>query len=293
MGKDGQCPRNWWDWPKFGGRGLNHVDNEGVEENAPARDEWAEAEKEIDAGMEEGAYALGDDEDAKDKKSWSSVVRGYKAPKATKAGTDNAKGNEEGRYAAIRDEEEYDEVGIQSGMNSDDDMLITHGTPPGLEKVRIDKERKMNIKHAEAKTADAVEKVTRCLGALRYMGEDDFEQKILAMEDKWEWDCIEAVVDSGSVDTVINPKRLPGHKVVETDDSRNGAHWTCAGSTKIAKIGMIRLPWVTNDNERMRTAVMVGAVGKTLVSTHRLDETGYDTMLTKINPRIFTENQGR
>ena len=124
------------------------------------------------------------------------------------------------------------------------------------------------------------------------MGEDDFEQKILAMEDKWEWDCIEAVVDSGSVDTVINPKRLPGHKVVETDDSRNGAHWTCAGSTKIAKIGMIRLPWVTNDNERMRTEVMVGAVGKTLVSTHRLDETGYDTMLTKVNPRIVHRESG-
>ena len=122
MGKDGQCPRNWWDWPKFGGRGLNHVDNEGVEENAPARDEWAEAEKEIEAGMEEGAYALGDDEDAKDKKSWSSVVRGHKAPKATKTGADKANGNVEGRYAAIRNEEEYD---------SDDDMLITHGTPPG------------------------------------------------------------------------------------------------------------------------------------------------------------------
>ena len=83
-----------------------------------------------------------------------------------------------------------------------------------------------------------------------------------------------------------------GTKVVSTEDSTSGAHWTCAGSTKIPKLDMIRMPWVTNEGMRMRTEIMAGAVGKTLVSTHRLDEAGYDTMLTKVNPRIVYMESG-
>ena len=79
---------------------------------------------------------------------------------------------------------------------------------------------------------------------------------------------------------------------MSTEDSNSGAHWTCAGSTKIPKLGMIRLPWITNESVRMRTEIMVGAVGKTLVSTHRLDEAGYDTMLTKSNPIIVYRDTG-
>ena len=37
---------------------------------------------------------------------------------------------------------------------------------------------------------------------------------------------------------------------------------------------------------------MVGAVGKTLISTHRQDEEGYDTMLTRVNPRIVQRKTG-
>ena len=123
--------------------------------------------------------------------------------------------------------------------------------------------------------------------------DDDIDEKVMAsMEEKWEWEEMEAVVDSGSVDTVTNPKRLPGHRIVETQDAKSGAHWTCAGDTKIPKLGMIRLPWQTNDGTNQRTEMMVGAVGKTLVSTHRLDESGFDTLLTRINPRLVNRDSG-
>ena len=91
---------------------------------------------------------------------------------------------------------------------------------------------------------------------------------------------------------VINAKRLPGHKIVQTDDSRNGSHWTCAGSTKIMKEGMVEMSWVTQDMSKMRTEMMVGEVGKTLVSTHRLDEMGWDTHLTRVNPRLVNRETG-
>ena len=107
---------------------------------------------------------------------------------------------------------------------------------------------------------------------------------------KREWEEIKAVVDSGSVDMVVNAKRLPGHRIIQTEDSLNGSHWTCAGSTKIAKEGMIKMPWVTNEGSNIRTEMMVGEVGKTLVSTHRLDEMGWDSYLTRVNPRLVNRN---
>lgn len=124
--------------------------------------------------------------------------------------------------------------------------------------------------------------------------EDDEDQKVMTntVEDKWEWEEVKAVVDSGSVDMVINQKRLPGHRVHDTEDSRNGSHWTCAGSTKIFKQGMIKMPWITGEGTKMRTEMMVGEVGKTLVSTHRLDEMGWDTLLTHQNPRLTNRETG-
>ena len=125
------------------------------------------------------------------------------------------------------------------------------------------------------------------------MDDDEVEERTMAnMEEKWEWEELKAVVDSGSVDTVANPKRLPGHKIIETEDAKNGAHWTCAGETKIPKLGMIRLPWITAEGGKQRTEIMVGEVGKTLVSTHRLDEAGFDTFLTRSNPRLVNRNTG-
>mgnify|MGYP001464776977 CR=1 FL=1 len=54
------------------------------------------------------------------------------------------------------------------------------------------------------------------------MMEDDEDHRVMSNtnEDKWEWEEIKAVVDSGSVDMVINAKRLPGHKIIQTEDSK-------------------------------------------------------------------------
>ena len=112
------------------------------------------------------------------------------------------------------------------------------------------------------------------------------------MEDKWEWDELAAAIDSGSVDHVVNPRRFWGHRVTETENSKNGGHWKCAGGTEIKKRGMIKLPWVTEAGTKKRMELMVGDVGRTLLSVDRLEADGYDTYLTKNNPRIVDRRTG-
>ena len=197
-------------------------------------------------------------------------------------------------YEEEKEEEEEEEEEIMADLKA-------YGTPPGLcaskQKHNMVSVRGLSpIGDHGMKTRESAEMIagiSKCIGALSFMEDDENHvQKLMNMEDKWVWECIEAVVDSGSVDTVINPKRLPGHRIIETNDSKEGAHWTCAGATKIQKLGMIKMPWITDSNKKMRTEVMVGAVGKTLVSTHRLDEEGWDTILTKMNPRICNRDTG-
>ena len=52
------------------------------------------------------------------------------------------------------------------------------------------------------------------------------------------------------------------------------------------------MSWMTQDMSKMRTEMMVGEVGKTLISTHRLDEMGWDTYLTKNNPKLMNRETG-
>ena len=52
---------------------------------------------------------------------------------------------------------------------------------------------------------------------------------------------VRAVVDSGAVDHVVNPRRLRGHTVHSTEDSLAGASWECAGGSKLEKLGKVKL----------------------------------------------------
>ena len=81
-------------------------------------------------------------------------------------------------------------------------------------------------------------------------------------------------MDSGSVDHVVNSKRLGGHKIIETEETKGGAHWKCAGGMEIKKQGLIKLPWVTETGGRKRMELMVGDVAKTLLSVDRLEADG-------------------
>ena len=250
------------------------------------KDEWVEEEKRQGMDDENEANMLGDDEEEEaenGKKTWSAVVRGSKA--ITYLG--------EQKHITHVSVNKFDPITSEYESSDEEEGImikevIRNGKviqeyvekPPGLKR----------IKHSKPNTQ---EQISKCIGTLNMM-EDEEDHRVMSNtnEDKWEWEEIKAVVDSGSVDMVINAKRLPGHKIIQTEDSKNGSHWTCAGSTKIAKQGMVKMSWLTNDNAKMRTEMMVGEVGKTLVSTHRLEELGWDSYLTKVNPRIVNRTTG-
>ena len=56
-----------------------------------------------------------------------------------------------------------------------------------------------------------------CCGSIHLIEDSDEDQRIMGVEDKSEWEELEAVVDSGSVDHVVNPRRLGGHRIIETE----------------------------------------------------------------------------
>ena len=114
-----------------------------------------------------------------------------------------------------------------------------------------------------------------------------------AVKDTWEWKCIEAAVDSAAFDNVANPKDFPGIEVNETEESKRGEHWTCAGGKKIPKHGNLRVPWQSNDGEvRKHINFKASAVNRTLISADRLAENGYEVILNRKSPRIVHETSG-
>ena len=101
------------------------------------------------------------------------------------------------------------------------------------------------------------------------------------------WIRIEAAVDSGAVDPVINAgKLLPHLPIRQTPESERGEEWTAAGGGKIPKEGEVTIEWLTNDHRRKRSKMKVGNVGRTLISVSRLNECGYEAFLNKRNPRL-------
>ena len=258
---------------------------EGYGEENQVNNDWEESEKE--QGMDDDARALDDSEDEEEEsRTWAEVTRGYKEAKKGD-GTRGATACRNMYETFQDDQDEYD--------SADELIEIEVDTPNGIVKQLTPLEKPPGLKriaHSKPNTAKAIQYVSKCIGNLSMLEDEEYEERVASMEDKWAWEETQAVGDSGSVDTVVNPKRLPGHKIIETEDARNGAHWTCAGETKIPKLGMIKLSWQTTDGVKQRTEVMVGEVGKTLISTHRLDEAGFDTYLTKNNPRITNRSTG-
>ena len=56
---------------------------------------------------------------------------------------------------------------------------------------------------------------------------------------------MEAAVDSGAIDIVANPRDFPGARIEETEESKKGETWTCAGGKTIPKLGAMCVNWVT------------------------------------------------
>ena len=112
---------------------------------------------------------------------------------------------------------------------------------------------------------------------------------LAAMENKGpRWIKIEAAVDSGAVDPVINQEEVVPHlQVMPTDESERGETWTAAGGHEIKKMGEVVVPWMTNHGTMKRSRFKVGKVSRTLISVSRLNECGYEAILSKWWPRLI------
>ena len=126
-------------------------------------------------------------------------------------------------------------------------------------------------------TPKAVQKVVQSLLPLF----DKPGPEINAVEEKWVWRKIEAALDSGAVDHVIDPRLLPGLNVVETVESKAGKVWTGPSGEEIPKLGMIKMPWVSEDGKNRSMVFQAGSVGRPLLSASRLEDAGFETRLSK------------
>ena len=107
------------------------------------------------------------------------------------------------------------------------------------------------------------------------------ETELNGGEEKWTWKKIEAALDSGAVDHVIDPSQVPGYDLLQTDDSKAGKSWTGPSGEPIPKLGAIRLPWYNSDGRERLINFQAGKVGRALLSASRLEDAGFETRLSK------------
>ena len=112
------------------------------------------------------------------------------------------------------------------------------------------------------------------------------EDEIQAVEEVWDWKCLEAAVDTAGVDHVVNPKEFPGLALIETEESKRGDSWTAAGGSAIPKMGEMKIPWKSDLGVTHGLTAKAGNVSKILLSGDRLLDAGYDIILNKRNPRM-------
>ena len=108
---------------------------------------------------------------------------------------------------------------------------------------------------------------------------DKVDSNLNSVEEKWVWKKIEAAVDSGAVDHVIDPDDVPGINMIETDASRAGRAWTGPSGEEIPKLGAIKLPWTIGDGQNRILNFQAGKVGRPLISASRLEDAGIDTRI--------------
>ena len=113
-----------------------------------------------------------------------------------------------------------------------------------------------------------------------------------SVEERWVWKKIEAAVDSGAVDHVIDPDDVPGINVVETDASKAGKAWTGPSGEEIPKLGAIKLPWTNGDGTNRILNFQAGRVGRPLISASRLEDSGIDTRISKRGSYLLNMSSG-
>ena len=121
------------------------------------------------------------------------------------------------------------------------------------------------------------------------LGDAEQEKGVQAVEEVWDWKCVEAAVDTACVDHVVNPKEFPGLQLIETVESKRGDSWTAAGGSKIPKLGEMKIAWQIATGAKHGLRAKAGGVSKTLISGDRLLEAGYAVILNKRNPSLVHE----
>ena len=95
-----------------------------------------------------------------------------------------------------------------------------------------------------------------------------------AVEDDYEWECVETVVDSGAADTV-GPLDLVGWlPLCPSAGSKKGQTWKVVGGEVLPNLGERRVVGVTDEGHEVSTVYQIAEVGKPLGSVARMCDKG-------------------
>ena len=103
-----------------------------------------------------------------------------------------------------------------------------------------------------------------------FEGDNEYEMCEVSVEHKEGWKAISILIDSGASDSVAPPGLFPDIKVLETNASKAGMHYTAAGGHRIANLGMQR-PYIhLLDGTKYTMAFQVAGVSKALGAVSRI-----------------------
>ena len=103
---------------------------------------------------------------------------------------------------------------------------------------------------------------------------------------------VEAVVDSGAVDSVTPPSLFPG-LVSPSPWSRAGRGYRAANGTKIKNLGQVQVPFGTAEGHKCQIQFQVAEVEQPLLSVAHLTSAGNRVELGHTSGRVVNIKTGR
>ena len=91
---------------------------------------------------------------------------------------------------------------------------------------------------------------------------------------------------------MADPDEFLGAKVETTEEAKRGEEWTCAGGASIPKLGKMQVEFWTKEGTKKKMMIKAGRVNKTLIGVNRLNEAGFDVILSKNNPIMTSFKTG-
>jgi hypothetical protein len=139
----------------------------------------------------------------------------------------------------------------------------------------------------------------RCGGQLDLLVGDSFVSQSAAAcsinavgEDDEKCRTVEAVLDSGAVDSVV-PPGLFSSRVTPSPMSRSGRTYRAANGSRIKNLGQQRVDFVTAEGHKCGIAFQVAEVEHPLISVAHLAASGNEVVLAETGGRIVNKTTGR